>query len=337
LKEILIFTDNLPMTSNNKTLPIGSRVDQYRILKVLGVGGFSVVYLAAELESDCSVVIKEYMPKRLATREENGNVAPKGEGDTSLFHQGRSLFLHEARTLANIKHKNIVDVSNFFSANDTVYMVMSYVEGVNLQAYIRDHKGGLSEKFIRTIFSRLLEGLKHIHSMGILHLDIKPGNIHIRPGGVPILLDFGAVHQQRLSRQNKPSQVISPGYSPYEQCQPGGYMGPWSDLYAIGTTMRACIEGAAPISANDRMLQDRLKPMSSYGRKGYSKSLLAAIDWAMEPDPLLRPQSVDEFLSAMNEGYEEAGHGEASQDAFMDWVSSNLLKIRTVLDNFKKD
>lgn len=326
------------MTSNSNTLNIGRRVDQYRILKVLGVGGFSVVYLAAELETDQSVVIKEFMPKRLAIRDDNGNVVPKGEQEITLFHQGRSLFLHEARTLANIKHTNIVDVSNFFSANDTVYMVMSYVEGVNLQTYIRDHKGGMSEKFIRTIFSRLLEGLKHIHSMGILHLDIKPGNIHIRPGGVPILLDFGAVHQQRLSRQNKPSQVISPGYSPYEQCQPGGYMGPWSDIYAIGTTMRACIEGTPPISANERMAQDKLKPMTSFFRKRYSESLLAAIDWAMEPDPLLRPQSVDEFLNAMNEGYDEAEvDEESSQDAFAEWVSSNLSKIRTALESFKKD
>ncbi len=326
------------MSLEIKSLKIGSTVDQYQIQKVMGAGGFSVVYRALDIENNQIVVIKEYMPKRSAIRNDNGNVIPKSEADTILFNQGRSLFLHEARTLANIKHENIVNVSNFFSAHETVYMVMSYVEGVNLHSYIRDHKGGMSETFIRTIFVRLLEGLKHIHSIGILHLDIKPSNIHICPGGVPILLDFGAVHQQHLSRQHKKNQVISPGYSPYEQCQPGGYMGPWTDIYAMGATMRACIDGAAPIPANERMESDKLKPMATLFRKRYSHSLLTAIDWAMEPDPLLRAQSIDEFLSAMNEDYEknDADDG-VTQDAFMDWVNSNLSKIRGVLSNFNKD
>ncbi len=327
------------MSQKVKTLNAGTIVDNYQIQEVIGTGGFSVVYSAAELEnSNQKVVIKEYMPRRLAMREESGNVVPKSEADIALFNQGRSLFLHEARTLANIKHENIVDVNNFFSAHETVYMVMGYTEGVNLRAYIRDHKGGMSERFIRTIFSRLLEGLKHIHSMGILHLDIKPSNIHICRGGVPVLLDFGAVHQQHISRQNKPGQVVSPGYSPYEQCQPGGYMGPWSDIYAIGTTMRACIEGESPIPANQRMEHDKLKPMLSLYRKRYSESLLTAIDWAMEPDPLLRAQSVDEFLNALNDGYGENDIPvDDSQDAFMEWVSDNLTKIRTALSNFNKD
>ncbi len=326
------------MTLKIETLKPGCTVDQYQIQGVIGAGGFSVVYSATDLESSQKVVIKEFMPRRLAIREANGNVVPKSEADTALFNQGRTLFLHEARTLANLKHENIVDVSNFFSAHETVYMAMSYVEGVNLQTYIRDHKGGMSERFIRTIFSRLLKGLKHIHSMGILHLDIKPSNIHICRGGVPILLDFGAVHQQHISRQNKPSQVVSPGYSPYEQCQPGGYMGPWSDIYAIGTSMRACIEGASPIPANQRMEHDKLKPMATLYRKRYSHSLLSAIDWAMEPDPLLRAQSVDEFLNTMNEGYgENEVEDDASQDLFMEWVSDNLSKIRTALSNFSKD
>ena len=326
------------MTPQNNPLKASTKVDQYQVQEVIGSGGFSVVYRALDLDSGNLVVLKEYMPKRMAMRDEQGNVVPQSKNEASLFNQGRNLFLHEARTLANIKHENIVEVSNFFSANETVYMVMSHVEGVNLQRYIRDHNGGMSEKFIRTIFTHLLSALKHIHSMGVLHLDVKPSNIHIRPGGVPVLLDFGATHQQHLSRQNKPNQVISPGFSPYEQCQPGGYMGPWSDIYAIGATMRACIEGVAPIQANLRMEKDTLKPLASLFRKRYSQSLLMAIDWAMEPDPLLRPQSVDEFLSAMNEG--DAGTvnmNEGGQDHFMGWVSSNLNKIRTALSNFKKD
>lgn len=115
-------------------------------------------------------------------------------------------------------------------------------------------------------------------------------------------------------------------------------MGPWSDIYAIGTSMRACIEGTSPIPANQRMEHDKLKPMTTLYRKRYSQSLLSAIDWAMEPDPLLRAQSIDEFLNTMNEGYgENEAEKDASQDFFMEWVSDNLSKIRTALSNFSKD
>jgi len=328
------------MTKNQNSLPVGTQLDQYRIERVLGVGGFSIVYLATKLTTDNQVVIKEYMPQKMAQRDEDQMVTPKSENDAALFNQGRTLFLHEARALATLKHPNIVDVFNFFSAHDTVYMVMNYLQGVNLQAYIREHQGGMSERFLCTIFPKLLQGLKHLHSQGLLHLDIKPSNIHIRPGGEPILLDFGAIHQQQLSRQHQPGKVISPGYSPYEQCQSGGYVGPWSDLYAIGATMRACIEGCAPIPARERMEgTDKLKPAVQAFKKRYKRTLLEAIDWAMEPDPLLRPQSVDEFMAALSAPAEDQqGEPEPSgQEAMVDWITGNMAKIRTALSNLTKD
>lgn len=318
------------MTIKN-SLAIGTLIDNYRIEKTLGAGGFSIVYVARDLENEKLVAIKEYMPQRLATRGPDGVVTPQGDNAEHLFNLGRNLFLHEARALATLKHPNIVEVTNFFSANDTIYMVMSYEKGVNLQKYIKEHNGGMSEKFIRTIFPPLLSGLEHIHSKGLLHLDIKPGNIHIRPGGRPILLDFGAIHQQQLSRQHQTNQVVSPGFSPCEQSQPGGYVGPWTDLYAIGATIRACIEGHPPAPAAERVYEDKLKPLAVTHRKLYSRALLEAIDWAMEPDPLLRPQSVAEFLAAMDEDKPEKDTDQGSgQEAIMDWISNNLTKIRSM-------
>lgn len=288
-----------PMKQRPSSLPAGTRLDRYRIDKTLGGGGFSIVYLASDQESGEVVVIKEYIPNRLATRRTDLSVAPTNDEEAGRFNRGRMLFFQEASALATLKHPNIVNVLSFFRANGTVYMVMEYQEGKNLQAYLTARRGNLSEKFLRTVFPPLLDGLALIHSKDLLHLDIKPGNVHIRPGGQPLLLDFGAVHGFPQSRQSQPGQIVSPGFSPIEQYETNGYVGPWTDIYAFGATMRACIEGKPPPPARDRHERDTLRSARESFRKRYSDSLLSAIDWAMEVDPMLRPQNTGDFRSAL--------------------------------------
>lgn len=281
-------------------LPPGTQLDEFTIEHVLGGGGFSIVYLATHIKTGTPVVIKEYMPNSLATRDNKNSVIPLAEEHNERFAHGRRLFFQEASTLTTLKHPNIVNVINFFRAHGTVYMVMKYEEGVNLQSYIKKHKGKLSEPFIKAVFLPLLDGLQMIHSKGLLHLDIKPSNIYLRSGANPLLLDFGAVHEMMQTRQFQPNQVITPGFSPIEQLDPGGYVGPWTDIYAIGATMRACLEGVSPPHSPDRRERDTMKPAASLFKKKYSQYLLEAVDWAMEVDPLLRPQSVDELVEALN-------------------------------------
>lgn len=281
-------------------LPRGTQLDGYTIARPIGGGGFSIVYLAKSADGK-PVVIKEYMPNKLAVRDENLDVVASKEHYIERFAHGRRLFFQEAGTLASINHPNIVNVINFFRAHGTVYMVMDYEEGVNLQSYILKHKGRMSEAFILTVFRGLLDGLQHIHSKGLLHLDIKPGNIHLRPGGRPLLLDFGAVHEMMHTRQFQPNQVVTPGYSPIEQLDPGGYVGPWTDIYAIGATLRTCMSGQPPLSATKRREKDTMRPAVNAYKKFYSSWLLQAVDWAMEVDPMLRPQTVEQLLQLLNQ------------------------------------
>lgn len=288
------------MTDLPYELPAGTELEHYRIEQTLSAGGFSIVYLATDLETQTLVVIKEYLPQRLAKRMRQNKVMPLKPSLADAFKEGRKLFFQEASTLATLKHPNIVAVTNFFNANDTVYMVMDYKPGKNLQSYIRKYQGKLSETFLRTIFPLLCDGLAVVHAAGLLHLDIKPGNIHLQPGGQPLLLDFGAVHRMQVSRILQPIPVVTHGFSPVEQHDPKGYVGPWTDIYALGATLRACVEGSSPPPAQSRYEHDTLKPALLAFRRKYSPALLLTIDRAMEVDPVLRPQSVAAFLEIFN-------------------------------------
>ena len=175
---------------------------------------------------------------------------------------------------------------------------MQYQRGRNLGSYIHERKGGLSTRFIYQVFLPVLDALALIHSRSLLHLDVKPGNIHLRHGNDPMLLDFGAVHP--LSRgRTLTASVVTAGYSPLEQYSRGGHIGPWTDVYAVGASMRTCMEGSPPPPAMEREPRDRMIPAQSLFRDRYPLSLLQTVDWAMDMNPELRPQDAGELLRAM--------------------------------------
>ncbi len=278
----------------------GTLIDQYIIERPLAGGGFSSVYLARQLADQMQVAIKEYLPRRLAHRTENQEVAPNNEESRRSFLRGRQLFLEEAKVLTRLKHRNIVEVLNFFQANATVYLVMTFEYGKVLGEYLlKEKKGGVSEQFLLMVFPALLDGVRMIHENGLLHLDIKPHNILIRSGGDPLLLDFGASQPYPYSERARVGKVLSNGFSPIEQYDLEGVLGPWSDLYAIGATMRMCLDGSFPPPAPERTERDSLIPAVKAFKRRYSPILLETIDWAMEIQPEQRPRSVAAFLAAL--------------------------------------
>lgn len=277
----------------------GTVVDQYIIERALAGGGFSSVYLARQRADQHQVAIKEYLPRRLAHRTWQNQVVPNDDAARPMFIKGRKRFLEEAKVLATLHHPNVVEVRNFFQANATVYLVMTYEYGKILGDYLKEKAGSLSEQFLMTVFPALLEALKAIHARGLLHLDVKPHNILIRVGGDPILLDFGAVQPYPFAGEAKTGKVLTNGFSPVEQYADGGRLGPWSDIYAVGATMRMCLDGHPPPQALERREKDRLIPATKAFQRKYPAYLLAAIDAAMSVEPQDRPQSADDLLAAL--------------------------------------
>jgi len=276
-------------------LPEGYLLHDYRLAKVLGLGGFSIVYLAVDTRSHQRVVVKEYMPSNQATRRDGTTVEALTGESSATFRVGIKRFFEEAAALAKIQHPNIVRVTDFFRENNTVYMVMQYESGKDLRSYIKRHSR-LSEKFIRTVFPELLEGLKALHTHGLLHLDVKPANIYLRPGGHPMLLDFGAA-QAAMTEKRRSLQTLTQGFAPPEQ-HTQGHLGPWSDVYALGASIWACMSGKAPPPSPARTEKDTLKPAVKQFGRHYSKPLLEIVDSCLRLNQLERPQSADELLAA---------------------------------------
>ncbi len=139
-----------------------------------------------------------------------------------------------------------------------------------------------------------------IHQNNLVHLDIKPANILIRPGYNPLLLDFGAIEKFPTSEKRNHSKVLTKGYSPIEQFSITGKLGPWTDIYAVGATMRTCLDRKMPPDAQERAKEDTLIPAVKAYKRKFSENLLQAMDWAIEIDPNKRPQSIAEFRQALN-------------------------------------
>ena len=142
------------------------------------------------------------------------------------------------------------------------------------------------------MFALLLNGLREVHSNKLLHLDIKPANIYIRNDSTPVLIDFGAARQTLAQEGPRLSPMYTPGFAPPEQYQNRDLLGPWSDCYAIGASIFACLANAAPQAADGRAEKDRYVSATKVWDGKYSRQLLETIDWCLELDHMKRPQSV---------------------------------------------
>src|SRR5258706_5661418 len=205
-------------------LPSGTVVGGYQIIKKLAAGGFGVVYLAEDAERHL-VAIKEYLPSSLASRPA-GELLPQVQPEKlSLYRLGLKSFFEEGRSLAQISHASVVSVLNFFRENETVYMVMNYLEGATLQDFIitaRELKKQkvFRESTIRSLFDEILRGLRIVHQHKMLHLDIKPANIFITDDNKAVMIDFGAAREVLSKEGNFIRPMYTPGFAEPEMYRP---------------------------------------------------------------------------------------------------------------------
>jgi len=289
-----------PVLSSN-ALPIGTRVHEFEITRVIGEGGFSVVYLAFDHTLHRSIAVKEYIPSALASRRGDYTVAVRSAQHQETFEAGLRSFINEARLLAQFDHAALVKVYRFWEENGTAYMAMPYYGGRTLRDILRADPAQVSEAWLKKLLVPLLDALELLHAHRCYHRDVAPDNIQVLESGAPVLLDFGAARRTIGDMTQAFTVILKPGYAPIEQYADEADLkqGPWTDVYALAAVLYGAIAHKPPPTAVARVIKDPLEPLATRAPAGYSATFLAGIDRGLAVRPEARPQSVGEWRSLL--------------------------------------
>ena len=303
--------------------------NRYVIDRVLGQGAFGITYLArykASITGDMGsgaawvqVAIKEFFMRDLNVRDGSTGYLNDSSQD-SLIGRYRRAFMREARNLAGLHHPNIVNVFEVIETNNTVYIVMEYINGGSLDDHILRH-GHLSERESTERMLKLCSAVSCMHEHRMLHLDIKPKNVMLDEDGQLYLIDFGLSKQYTADGEPESSTSIglgTPGYAPSEQAvhQDGDKkFRATLDIYALGATLFKMLTGKTPPNATDvsdsvldgdNIIPKRLKDV------GVTDKLAAVVAKAMFPSSSKRYQTVSEFESALLDIQDSTSNGETT-------------------------
>ena len=258
--------ENKTVTVMEYYLPEGTILDgRYRIIRVLGCGGFGITYEAINENTNGRVAIKEFYNRNYMGRINKDIVLTDGEMQAP-FQKAKERFLREARRLRDYSSEpGVVHIRNYFEQNNTAYIVMEYIGGISLQEYF-DRKGRIEAGRLFQLLYPLMVTLEKIHKSGVVHRDISPDNIKFPddPDGAAgiKLIDFGSARDYMDDRTY--TIELKEGYAPPEQYS-GHEQGPWTDVYALCAVLYRGITGQKPIRSLLRKIKDELLMPSQMG------------------------------------------------------------------------
>ena len=244
IADIKLYPNSLP--------PFTVLNNRYVIGRVLGKGGFGITYIAKDMKTNALRAVKEYMPAEYSSRPTGSKSIAPHEDDKAryVFNHGKEKFIDEARTLSTlIDNPNVVTIVDFFSENNTAYLVMEYLDGQNLREMARANGGRIDPELAKRIFVIAASALIPIHGRNILHRDLSPENIIVTNDGNIKLIDFGAARDFVSAQNNGLSVLLKIGFAPPEQYSRSGKQGPYTDVYALCATFYTLVSGRKLVDA----------------------------------------------------------------------------------------
>ncbi len=244
--------------------------NKYMLGRVIGVGGFGITYIGWDLNLQTYIAIKEYFPDSIAGRDtstapENTQVLPMDE-KKDTYDKGLKRYVEEAQSLSKFYQlQGIVSVKDFFYENNTGYIVMEYINGINLKEFLNNYGGKLSEMTVLNLMKPVLESLYQVHNAGVVHRDISPDNIMVDRDNRIKLIDFGSARGTSSETDKTFTVILKHGYAPSEQYYAKGNQGPWTDIYSLCATMYKMLTGQLPPNSIERMEKDEYVSPSAWG------------------------------------------------------------------------
>lgn len=274
--------------------------NKFIVGKAIGSGGFGNTYIGWNETLLCKVAIKEFYPGQICERDSDGiTVRPKDAKSAHHFRAGLQSFLEEARSVANLQDiKGVVAIYTFFEQNGTGYIVMEYLEGMDVKSILKQSGNKKDYEWCRRVILTVLHTLKDIHKRGVLHRDIAPDNVFVTNEGVIKLIDFGAAKHASELANIRTEIVLKQGYAPIEQYSKTAPQGPYTDLYAVAALFYRMLTGMKPIPANNRVNEDSLIPPSSMGIELPEQAELAMM-CCLNVKPQYRLQTAEDFMEAL--------------------------------------
>lgn len=246
-------------------LPAGTILaGRYLVGAVLGFGGFGITYIGLDLELQQRVALKEFMPVP-------ANMAERAPGKLTVtarknFSYGLERFYEEARVVHRYRsHPNIIHVYKLFRENNTAYYAMEYLEGHDLAGEYRRSGGQMEYEALLPVVLPVMDALEYVHRDHLIHRDISPDNIYV--GKTVKLIDFGAARMAIAGKSNSLTIIHKKGFTPEEQYRTHGQQGPWTDIYALASTMYVCLSGHMVPEALERMQHDGLRDVRFWGAR----------------------------------------------------------------------
>lgn len=253
---------------------------KYLVGRVIGIGGFGITYIGWDFYQGKKVCIKEYFPRAIALREPE-NSSQAGGASVSIpqslsvytqhtqqaqqeYLQGLQSYIKEAENLSKFYLMDgIVSVRDFFYGNNTAYIVMEYIDGIDLKTYAKAKGGRMSQEELFAVLKDVLEALHEVHQENIIHRDISPDNIMLTRDYKAKLIDFGAAKDYLVNR--KETVLLKHGYAPIEQYHQDGKQGPWTDVYSMCASIYYLLTGVRIPNAIERQKKDEIQLLQAMG------------------------------------------------------------------------
>lgn len=308
--------------NTNINLTEGSSLQggKYRVIRMLGRGGFGITYQVFHTLLNKVYALKEFFPQDYCNRDSStSHVKVATDGNRELVDRLRTRFISEARNIAGLRHHNIIGIHDVFEENGTAYFVMDYIDGLSLEDMVAERGALPVDEAVRYTLA-IASALDYLHASRMTHYDVKPANIMVRSDdGTPVLIDFGLSKQYNDSGHSTSTLLVglSHGYSALEQYSNDGVatFSPRADVYSLGATLYTLLTGAVPVAAPSRVGQEPVLPPH------IPEHIRRAVAWAMVTDANHRCPSAKAFAEALTgqpvatEQPQSAPQGQATQFA----------------------